>query len=56
MMFSMMISGPRQPGKDINVYLNPLVEDLKLLWVDGVELFDVVAFEGFYKLIILIKG
>ena len=28
MMLSMMISGPRQPGNDIDVYLNPLIEDL----------------------------
>ena len=47
MMLSMMISDPKQPVNDIDVYLNPLVEDLKLLWVDGVEVFDVVAFETF---------
>ena len=46
-MLSMMISGPKQLGNDIDVYLNPLVEDLKLLWVDGVEVFDVVASETF---------
>ena len=43
MMLSMMISGPKQPRNDIIVYLNPLVEDLKLLWVDGVEVFDVAS-------------
>jgi len=32
MMLSMMISGPKQPGNDINVYLSPLIEDLKLMW------------------------
>jgi len=47
MMVSMMISCQRQPGNDIDVYLNTLVEDLKLLWVDGVEVFDVVASETF---------
>jgi len=36
MMLSMMISGPKQPGNDIGVYLNPLV-----------EVFDVVPFETF---------
>jgi len=40
MMLSVMISGPKQPGNDIDVYLNPLLEDFKLLWVDGVEVFD----------------
>jgi len=29
MMLSMMISGPKQLGNDIDVYLNPLIEDLK---------------------------
>ena len=40
MMLCVMISGPKQPGNDIDVYLNPLLEDFKLLWVDGVEVFD----------------
>jgi len=40
MMLSMMISGPRQLGNDINVYLGPLIEDLRLLWDEGVEVFD----------------
>jgi len=32
MMLSMMILGTRQPGNDIDVYLSPLIEDLKFLW------------------------
>jgi len=40
MMLSMMISGPKQPANDIDVYLNPLIEDLKLLWNEGVDVFD----------------
>ena len=40
MMLSMMISGPRQPGNDIDVYLSPLVEDLKMLWGEGVDVYD----------------
>ena len=39
-MLSMMISGPRQPGNDIDVYLSPLIEDLRLLWDAGIEVFD----------------
>ena len=31
MMLSMIISGPRQTGNDIDVYLSPLIEDLRLL-------------------------
>ena len=46
-MLSMMISGPKQPGNDIDVYLAPLIEDLKLLWDKGVEVFDGFANEYF---------
>ena len=40
MMLSMLISGPKQPGNDIDVYLEPLIEDLKILWENGVEVYD----------------
>jgi len=45
MMLSMMISGPKQPGNDIDVYISPLIEDLKLMWDQGVEVFDGFANE-----------
>ncbi|XP_035845189.1 uncharacterized protein LOC118491477 [Helianthus annuus] len=32
--------GPKQPGNNIDVYLAPLIDDLKLLWETGVETFD----------------
>ncbi|XP_075483702.1 uncharacterized protein LOC142523858 [Primulina tabacum] len=32
--------GPKQPGNNIDVYLEPLVEDLNELWDIGVEAFD----------------
>ena len=38
-LLTLVISGPRQPGNDIDVYLKPLVDDLKRLW-DGVECYD----------------
>ena len=40
-MLSLLISGPKQPGNDIDVYLAPLVDDLMLLWSEGVPMFDV---------------
>ncbi|XP_020204470.1 uncharacterized protein LOC109789845 [Cajanus cajan] len=46
-MLSMMISGPRQPGNDIDVYLSPLIDDLKMLWETGVEVFDAYREEKF---------
>ncbi|XP_020992340.2 uncharacterized protein LOC110278427 [Arachis duranensis] len=36
---SMIIPGPKMPGNDIDVYLEPLVDELKQLW-DGVETYD----------------
>ncbi|KAL6564338.1 hypothetical protein OROMI_015788 [Orobanche minor] len=39
-MLSLLISGPKQPANDINVYLAPLIEDLKLLWDEGVTVYD----------------
>ncbi|CAL2271032.1 unnamed protein product [Prunus armeniaca] len=35
MMLTLLISGPKQPGNDIDVYLEPLIDDLKSLW-DGI--------------------
>ncbi|XP_004293089.1 PREDICTED: uncharacterized protein LOC101311944 [Fragaria vesca subsp. vesca] len=47
MMLSLLISGPKQPEKDIDVYLQPLIDDLKLLW-QGVEcVYDFVREETF---------
>ena len=31
MMLTLLISGPKQPGNDIDVYLAPLIDDLKEL-------------------------
>ena len=39
-MLSLIITGPRQPGNDIDVYLEPLVDDLRRLWDEGVSVFD----------------
>ena len=37
MMLSMMISGPKQPRNDIDVYLNSFIKDLRKLWDEGVD-------------------
>ncbi|CAM8931788.1 unnamed protein product [Rhodiola kirilowii] len=47
MMLSLLISGPRQPGNDIDVCLAPLIDDLKLLWNEGVRTFDASRQEYF---------
>lgn len=40
MILSMLIPGPKGPGDAIDVYLQPLIEELKDLWEVGVETFD----------------
>jgi hypothetical protein len=39
-MLSVLIPGPKQPGNDIDVYLEPLVQDVLKLWETGVEVWD----------------
>ena len=41
-MLTLLIPGPKQPGNDIDVYLQPLIEDLQELWNNGVEVYDAV--------------
>ncbi|XP_040369557.1 uncharacterized protein LOC121051349 [Rosa chinensis] len=40
MMLSLLIPGPKGPGNDIDVYLQPLVEELKNLWNEGIHTYD----------------
>ncbi|CAN4075780.1 unnamed protein product [Withania somnifera] len=40
MMMSLLIPGSQEPGKDIDVYFRPLVDELKELWSEGVETFN----------------
>ncbi|XP_026384558.1 uncharacterized protein LOC113280117 [Papaver somniferum] len=44
---SMIISGPKSPGNDIDVYLQPLIEELKELWYVGVTTYDASKKEYF---------
>ncbi|XP_060182268.1 uncharacterized protein LOC132611929 [Lycium barbarum] len=44
---SMLILGPESPGDAIDVYLQPLIEELKELWETGVETFDASTRQNF---------
>ncbi|XP_075645873.1 uncharacterized protein LOC142617065 [Castanea sativa] len=46
-MLSLLILGPTSPGNDIDVYLQPLIQELKELWDVGVETFDVSSNSSF---------
>jgi hypothetical protein len=37
---SLIIPGPSSPGMDIDVYLQPLINELQELWNVGVSTFD----------------
>ncbi|XP_058726059.1 uncharacterized protein LOC131597373 [Vicia villosa] len=39
-MLSLLILGPKSPGNDIDVYLQPLIEELKESWESGIETYD----------------
>lgn len=39
-MLSLLIPGRKSPGNDIDVYLQPVIEELKEQWIDGVETYD----------------
>ena len=45
-MLTLLISGPKQPGNDIDVYLRHLVDDLLRLWY-GVPCYDSFAKSSF---------
>ena len=53
LMLSLLISGPKQPGNDIDIYLAPLIDDFKLLQSDGVEVHDEVTKSTFNLKVIL---
>ena len=53
-MLSLLISGPQQPGNDIDIYLTPLIEDLKTLWEIWVEAYDAYQREVFTLRVVLL--
>lgn len=47
LMLSLLIPGPKSPGNKIDVFLEPLIEELKLLWDEGISTYDVSTNETF---------
>ncbi|XP_071705352.1 uncharacterized protein [Rutidosis leptorrhynchoides] len=46
-MMSLLIQGPKQPGNDIDVYLQPLVDEMMELWSTGIHVYDAYKKEYF---------
>ena len=38
---TLVIPGPRHPGRNIDVYLRPLVDELRVLWSNEIRTYDV---------------
>ncbi|XP_028061586.1 uncharacterized protein LOC114265045 [Camellia sinensis] len=47
LILSVLIDGPKGPGDKIDVYLQPLIEELKELWDEGEQTFDASTNEMF---------
>jgi hypothetical protein len=46
-LLTILISGPTQPGVDMNIFLEPLIEDMKILWEISVQILDEYLKESF---------
>lgn len=46
-LLSLLIPGPTAPGNNIDVYLEPLIDELKDLWVDGLTTYDASTKQNF---------
>ena len=44
---SLLISDPKSSGHEIDVYLRPLIDDLKELWKNRVQTYDSVSRKNF---------
>lgn len=53
MMLSMMVSGPKQPVNDIDVYITSLIKDLRLFWEEDVDVDDVYTSDNFKMCVML---
>ncbi|KAL4023167.1 hypothetical protein IC575_016917 [Cucumis melo] len=51
-MLTLLIPGSKQSDNDIDIFLQPLIDDLKLLW-DEVEIYDVVRKSNFNLRVVL---
>ncbi|KAL5542684.1 hypothetical protein UlMin_010394 [Ulmus minor] len=50
LMLSLLIPGPQSPGKDMDVFLRPLIDELKELWVHGLDTRDAAYENGVFRM------
>ena len=46
-MMALLIPGKNSPGNDIDVYLQPLIDELKELWEISIDTYDAHSHENF---------
>ena len=54
MMMSLLIPKRNSPSKDIDVYLRPLIDELKDLWENGVRTYDAYKKEYFQMHVVVL--
>jgi hypothetical protein len=47
LLLSVLIQGPKHPGIDIDVFLEPLMQEMETLWKEGINIFDGFARQPF---------
>ena len=47
MFLTLLIPGPKGPSNDIDVYMQPLIDELKELWENGASTYDASLKENF---------
>ncbi|KAL5573309.1 hypothetical protein UlMin_022906 [Ulmus minor] len=50
LMLSLLIPGPQSPGKDMDIFLRPLIDELKELWVHGLDTRDAAYENGVFRM------
>lgn len=51
---SMVIPGRKNPGQNLDVFLQPLIKELKILWKDGIETYDAYRKNNFLMKVALL--
>ena len=46
-MISLLIPSPKSPKRDMDIFLRPIVDELKHLWTEGVDVYDASMKESF---------
>ena len=49
-MLTLLIPGPHSPGKDMDVFLCPLIDELNELWVHGLDTRDAASENGVFRM------